>query len=181
GNYKKLNRDLLLAGAVLHDIGKIREYKFDKKNITIGVSNEGKLLGHITIGYGMVLGKIKEIKSFPEDLKERLLHIILSHHGAKEFGSPKRPKILEAFVVYHVDHMDADIGGFCIVAEESGGRAEWSEYLKNFERSIYLKELNLAQDFDEYFIDTDPGEVEDIDDKNLFRKKKTELEQDELF
>ncbi|MBM3708221.1 MAG: HD domain-containing protein [Actinobacteria bacterium] len=181
GSYEKLNRDLLLAGAVLHDIGKIREYEFDEKNITIGVSNEGKLLGHITIGYGMVLEKIKYIKGFPEDLKERLLHIILSHHGAKEFGSPKRPKILEAFVVYHVDHMDADVGGFCIVAEESGGRAEWSGYLKNFERSIYLKELNLQQDFDEYFIDADPDEVEDIDDKNLFAKKQTELNQDELF
>jgi len=181
GSYEKLNRDLLLTGAVLHDIGKIREYKFDEKNITIGVSNEGKLLGHITIGYGIVLEKIKDIRGFPEDLKKRLLHIILSHHGAKEFGSPKRPKILEAFVVYHIDHMDADIGGFCIVAEESGGRAEWSGYLKNFERSIYLKELNLQQDLDECSCETLSDSVEDLDERSLFKKKKTELEQDELF
>lgn len=138
GIYENLNRDLLITGAILHDIGKIKEYKVD---IVIKITDEGRLLGHITIGYGMILEKIKEIKAFPEDLKERLLHIILSHHGQKEFGSPKRPKILEAFIVYHIDHMDADVGGFNIILEESGGKSDWSEYARNFERSIMLKEL----------------------------------------
>ncbi|MCL5072688.1 MAG: hypothetical protein M1308_17615, partial [Actinobacteria bacterium] len=68
-----------------------------------------------------------------------------SHHGQKEFGSPKRPKILEAFIVYHVDHMDADVGGFNIIFEESGGKSDWSEYARNFERSIMLKELKPQQ------------------------------------
>ncbi len=136
--YENLNRDLIITGAILHDIGKIKEYKVD---IVIKITDEGRLLGHITIGYGMILEKIKKIEAFPEDLKERLLHIILSHHGQKEFGSPKRPKILEAFIVYHVDHMDADVGGFNIILEESGGKSDWSEYAKNFERSIMLKEL----------------------------------------
>jgi 3'-5' exoribonuclease len=136
--YKNLNRDLVVSGAILHDIGKIKEYELDS---TIKISDEGRLLGHITIGYGMVLEKINEIKGFPEDLKERLLHIILSHHGYKEFGSPKRPKILEAFVVFHIDNMDADVGGFNIILEESGGLADWSVFLKNFERSVLLREL----------------------------------------
>jgi 3'-5' exoribonuclease len=136
--YENLNRDLLITGAILHDIGKVKEYEVD---IVIKITDEGRLLGHITIGYGMVLEKIKGIEAFPEDLKERLLHIILSHHGQKEFGSPKRPKILEAFIVYHVDHLDADVGGFNIILEESGGKTDWSEYARNFERSIMLKEL----------------------------------------
>lgn len=142
GIYENTNRDLLIAGAILHDIGKIKEYKVD---MVIKITDEGRLLGHITIGYGMILEKIKEIEAFPADLKERLLHIILSHHGQKEFGSPKRPKILEAFIVYHVDHMDADVGGFNIILEESGGKSDWSEYARNFERSIMLKELKPQQ------------------------------------
>src|SRR4030042_1748240 len=112
---RDLNYDLLISGAILHDIGKMREYK---TVVTTEVTDEGKLLGHITIGYGWVLEKIKQIKGFPEDLKNRLLHIILSHHGHKEFGSPKRPKIMEDFIVYHADHLDADIGGYSIVLEE---------------------------------------------------------------
>lgn len=138
--YKNLNRDLMISGAILHDIGKIREYDV---GVIIKVTDEGKLLGHITIGYGLVLEKIKKISGFPEDLRERLLHIILSHHGHKEFGSPRRPKILEAFVVYHVDHMDADIGGYNIILEESNEEDDWSAYAKNFERSVMLKKPEL--------------------------------------
>ena len=140
-----INRDLLLAGAILHDIGKIREYS---AGITTKITDEGKLLGHITIGYGIVLEKIKQIKGFPKELEERLLHIILSHHGQKEFGSPKRPKILEAFIVYHIDYLDADIGGFSIQLEESGERLEWSDYLRNFERSIFLRKPDFKTDHD---------------------------------
>lgn len=152
--YENLNRDLLIAGAILHDIGKIKEYKVD---VIIKVTDEGKLLGHITIGYGWVLEKIKKIRNFPVDLKERLLHIILSHHGHKEFGSPKRPKILEAFVVYHVDHMDADVGGYNIILEESTGDEDWSSYAKNFEGSVMLKKLRL-EDFDQGYIGVDEEE-----------------------
>ena len=164
GIYENLNRDLLITGAILHDIGKIKEYKVD---IVIKITDEGRLLGHITIGYGMILEKIKEIEEFPEDLKERLLHIILSHHGQKEFGSPKRPKILEAFIVYHVDHMDADVGGFNIILEENGGKSDWSEYAKNFERSIMLKELKSStiKSSGEYFQPDYPNNLEE-DTKN---------------
>jgi 3'-5' exoribonuclease len=138
--YEGLNYDLLISGAILHDIGKMREYR---TTVTTEVTDEGKLIGHITIGYGQVLEKIKQIKDFPEDLKNRLLHIILSHHGHKEFGSPKRPKILEAFIVYHADHLDADIGGYSIALEENRSGNDWSDYVKNFERSVLLKKLEL--------------------------------------
>jgi len=106
GNYPELNRDLLITGALLHDIGKTKEYY---TGLTIKITDEGNLLGHIAIGYGMVLEKIKEIEGFPGKTAKELLHIIISHHGYKEFGSPRVPETQEAFVVYHMDHMDADI------------------------------------------------------------------------
>lgn len=163
--YGNLNYDLLISGAILHDIGKIREYR---TTITTEVTDEGKLLGHITIGYSWVLEKIKQIEGFPEDLKNRLLHIILSHHGHKEFGSPKRPKILEAFIVYHADHMDADIGGYSIILEENKSGNDWSDYVKNFERSVLLKKLELPDS--EYggdiahSADDNAGEIQDDSD-----------------
>ncbi|MEA2016258.1 MAG: HD domain-containing protein [Actinomycetota bacterium] len=138
--YKDLNYDLLISGAILHDIGKMKEYR---TKVTTEVTDQGKLLGHITIGYGWVIEKIKEIDGFPRDLSNRLLHIILSHHGHKEFGSPKRPKILEAFIVYHADHIDADVGGFNVLVEENKGGSDWSDYAKIFERPVLLKKLKM--------------------------------------
>jgi len=141
GIYDNLNRDLLICGAILHDVGKIREYS---SGVNLKTTNRGRLLGHITIGYGWVLEKIEQIKGFPKDLADRLLHIILSHHGHLEYGSPKRPKILEAFIVYHADHLDGDIGGFNIIVENTSDENEWSEYARNFERPVFIKQLDLG-------------------------------------
>ncbi|MBE3089778.1 MAG: HD domain-containing protein [Actinobacteria bacterium] len=173
--YHNLNYDLLISGAILHDIGKIREYK---TVATTEVTDEGKLLGHITIGYGWVLEKIKQIDGFPQDLRDRLLHIILSHHGQKEFGSPKRPKILEAFVVYYVDHMDADIGGYNIILEENKSGSNWSDYVKNFERSVFLKKLELPGDEDSEDIKRVVDGKPDRGDTKTYREEK---QQEELF
>ncbi|OQA23132.1 MAG: 3'-5' exoribonuclease YhaM [Actinobacteria bacterium ADurb.Bin346] len=106
GNYPELDRDLVVAGALLHDIGKIEEYK---TGITIKITDEGGLIGHIAMGYGMVLDRINSIAGFDRTIAKNILHIIISHHGYKEFGSPRVPETPEAFVVYHTDHMDADI------------------------------------------------------------------------
>lgn len=175
GIYDNLNHDLLISGAILHDIGKMKEYR---TVVNTKVTDEGKLIGHIIIGYGLILEKIKQIKGFPVDLGNRLLHIILSHHGQKEFGSPKQPKIPEAFIVYHVDYLDADIGGYNIILEENKGRADWSDYVKNFERSVFLREVELS--------DHEEGENEkkalvgkvDSGEKQIYEKDR---EQDGLF
>jgi 3'-5' exoribonuclease len=143
--YDNLNRDLLITGALLHDVGKIREYS---SGVNLKITNRGRLLGHITIGYGWVLEKIKEVQGFPLDLSDRLLHIILSHHGHLEYGSPKRPKILEAFIVYHADHLDGDIGGFNIILENTSNENDWSDYVRNFERPVYVRQLDLAEEVD---------------------------------
>jgi len=173
--YHNLNYDLLISGAILHDIGKIREYK---TLATTEVTDEGKLLGHITIGYGWVLEKIKQINDFPQELRDRLLHIILSHHGQKEFGSPKRPKILEAFIVYYVDHMDADIGGYNIILEENKSGSDWSDYVKNFKRSVFLKKLELPGDEDSRDIKrTVAGKL----DRGNTKTNGEEKQQEELF
>jgi 3'-5' exoribonuclease len=139
GLYDNLNKDLLISGSILHDIGKIEEYDM---GVAIKMNNTGKLIGHIVIAYHWIEQKIAGISGFPEDIRQRLLHIILSHHGFQEYGSPKEPKILEAFVVYHADHLDADINGFNTIVSESPDEEEWSSYAKNFERSILLKKLD---------------------------------------
>ncbi len=172
--YHNLNYDLLISGAILHDVGKIKEYE---TVVSTEVTDEGKLLGHITIGYGMVLEKIKQIKDFPDDLKNRLLHIILSHHGYKEFGSPKRPKILEAFVVFHVDYLDADIGGYNIILEGNKSGADWSDYAKNFEGSVFLKELESNEDENNMHIRETPDERPD----NEGNEARDENKQNGLF
>ncbi len=172
--YRNLNYDLLVSGAILHDIGKIKEYR---TQVTTEVTDEGRLLGHITIGYGWVLEKIKKIEGFPKDLSDRLLHIILSHHGQKEFGSPKRPKIPEAFIVYHVDYMDADIGGYNIILEENKSGSSWSDYLKNFDRSVFLKKLDNSDDKSGNEIESIMDNCSDENDS----KTSGEKEQEELF
>jgi 3'-5' exoribonuclease len=143
GIYDNLNRDLLIAGAMLHDIGKIKEYS---SGIILKATNRGRLLGHIAIGYGWVREKIRHISGFPEELSDRLLHLILSHHGYYEFGSPRRPKILEAFVLYHVDHLDGDIGGFNAVLENTSDDSEWSDYARNFDRRVFVKKLDIGEE-----------------------------------
>jgi len=161
GIYDNLNRDLVLAGAILHDIGKIKEYA---SGANLKITNTGRLLGHITMGYGWVQEKIGQINGFPADLADRLLHIILSHHGHLEYGSPKRPKILEAFAVYHADHLDGDIGGFNIILENANDENDWSEYVRNFERPLYLKKLELEEE--EKIDNKDPGSEIDKKDNN---------------
>ncbi|MGM0365977.1 MAG: 3'-5' exoribonuclease YhaM family protein [Actinomycetota bacterium] len=141
GVYENTNRDLLIAGALLHDIGKIKEYEV---GVIIKVTDQGKLLGHISMGYSWVLEKIGEIKGFPDDLRERVLHIIISHHGYKEFGSPKRPKIMEAFIVHHVDYMDAEVAAYNLLLEEGNDDSDWSQFVKGFERSVLLRRLDNA-------------------------------------
>ncbi len=107
--YKKLDRDLLIAAALLHDIGKIFEYKLTN---TFEITDKGKLLGHVYLGTEFVSKVIDTIPDFPESLKIKLLHCILAHQGEYEFGSPKRPKTLEAAALHLADSLDAKLKAF---------------------------------------------------------------------
>ncbi len=104
--HPEMDYSLLVTGAIFHDIGKIREFEV---GISIEMSEEGMLLGHIVIGVQMLLARIGMLEDFPERAKLKLVHIVLSHHGRKEYGSPKTPQFPEAHVVYFADDMDAKV------------------------------------------------------------------------
>ena len=134
-HYQNINKDLLLAGAVLHDIGKIRELTFER---ACDYSDEGRLLGHITIGIGMIDKKIEGISDFPEETALLLKHMLLSHHGYLEFGSPKRPKTIEAIILYYLDDMDSKIQSMqALIEKEKEMPSNWTSYHKLYERYIY--------------------------------------------
>lgn len=136
--YKEMNRDFLITMAILHDIGKIREYAYDK---AMEHTDEGKLLGHITIGIEMIDQKIKSLDSFPKDLELMVKHTLLSHHGHFEFGSPRLPSILAAIALHYADEMDAKVSGFINIKEENKNfKEKWSKWIWWLERSIYLDE-----------------------------------------
>jgi 3'-5' exoribonuclease len=101
-HYSEIDLDLLLAGVILHDLGKISELHYAR---SFGYTDQGQLLGHILIGLQMVSGKMRP--DFPPRLRELLLHMILSHHGELEFGSPKVPMFPEALLLHHLDNMDS--------------------------------------------------------------------------
>ena len=105
-HYDFLRRDLLLAGLVLHDLGKIEELSFA---CGFRYSTRGQLLGHISIGLEMVQEKARQISGFPTELKSQLEHLILAHHGKLEFGSPKEPMFPEALVVHFLDEIDSKL------------------------------------------------------------------------
>lgn len=115
GSFYNLNRNLLIAGALLHDIGKMREYEI--KRGAIDISEEGKLIGHIVIGEEEIRNRIKKAEEkaekFPEELILKLLHIVISHHGELENGSPKEPKFPEALAVYLCDLADSQVKNMC--------------------------------------------------------------------
>lgn len=105
-HYELLRRDLVMAGVVLHDLGKIEELSFSRG---FRYSTRGQLLGHILIGLEMVREKMREIPDFPPVLRDQVEHMILSHHGKMEFGSPKEPMFPEALVVHVLDDLDSKL------------------------------------------------------------------------
>lgn len=130
-----LDKDLLLAGVLLHDIGKIREYSYTR---TIDNTDEGKLLGHIVIGVRMIERQIERIPSFPEKLAWKLLHMVISHHGFMEYGSPRKPLFLEAEILHQLDNLDAKRAMYKEVAERASERDRWSDYHPFLEHDTYL-------------------------------------------
>jgi 3'-5' exoribonuclease len=144
--YPEVNSDLLVTGAILHDIGKIRELHW--KN-SFGYTLEGQLIGHISIAQGMLMEKVKEIAPFPEKLRVLVEHMILSHHGKYEFGSPKLPMTAEALLLNMLDDLEAKmqvLRNEFAAAEASGKSAgEMTEWVRSMDRPLldsrsYLKD-----------------------------------------
>lgn len=162
-HYSYLNRDLLLTGAFLHDIGKIRELSYD---LQIDYTDEGRLVGHVVLGIAILDKKIGELRQFPQDLALRLRHLILSHHGQFEFGSPKRPKFLEGFALHLVDDLDAKMNGLHRFMDRDRKEGAWTEFNRMFERYFLKGEAGLAGRTGE------TGKVEEVDlQGNLFANR----------
>ena len=135
--------DLLLAGAILHDLGKIEELNYER---SFGYSAPGQLLGHIFLGVQMIGEKLRTLPDFPPKLRMLLEHMILSHHGQLEFGSPKLPVFLEAMLLHQLDNLDSKMAA--IVASTQKDRdagSDWTAYNPALERQLLDKEAFLRE------------------------------------
>ena len=124
-HYPELNLDLLLTAAILHDVGKLDELCYDR---AIGYTAEGQLLGHIVIELETVTRAIDAIAGFPANLKTVVQHLLISHHGQYEFGSPKLPMIREALVFHYMDDMDSKLAAVRNALAADSGEPEWSTF-----------------------------------------------------
>lgn len=139
GHYTGLNVDLLLIGSILHDFGKVDELSYHR---SLDYSDEGRLLGHIILGIERVEDKIRQLPDFPRDLSMLLKHLLLSHHGQYNWGSPKRPMILEAVMLHFLDDMDAKITGIQQFMKKGVPEgSKWTAYHRMFEQSFYAPPL----------------------------------------
>lgn len=139
--YPQIDRDLLLTGILMHDAGKLREFSWETD---IEYSDEGRLLGHVVPGAEMVAEAVRQLDGFPPELAVRLQHLILSHHGRYEWGSPRRPKTLEAVALYHLDNLDGQVNRFhCLVETAKQEGRPWTKYDYMLGRSLYAGDDDL--------------------------------------
>jgi 3'-5' exoribonuclease len=135
GHYPGLNKSLLIAGALLHDIGKIREFNYATH---IEYSTEGRLKGHIVMGDQIVSGIADKIKGLSDDLKLQISHLILSHHGEPEYGAAVRSKTKEAVILNIIDNADAKANGWIQIAKKYEEGVEWTDFQSMFGDYLYL-------------------------------------------
>jgi len=142
GHYPWVDLDLVLSGAVLHDIGKISELTYER---SFGYSTEGQLLGHIVIGLRMLADKIALIPDFPPSLRTLLEHLIISHHGELEFGSPKVPLFPEAMLLHQLDNLDSKMECMrAMIAKDRQVDGCWTAWSGSLERAVLRKAVWLA-------------------------------------
>jgi len=141
-HYGGVDRDLLLAGVILHDIGKIEEFQYAT---SIDYSDAGRLLGHIVIGIEMLNEKLQTIADFPPETALQLKHLILSHHGALEFGSPELPKTVEAVLLNSIDEIDSQVNGIRYHIESNGTNGQWSAFHRLWSRHFFINDAALGR------------------------------------
>lgn len=138
--YQDIDADLLLMGAFLHDMGKIDELTYDRD---LGYSDEGQLIGHVVIAVGILNDKIRAAEKatgeeFPLELKLRLQHMIVSHHGEYEFGAPKLPMTLEAIALHYLDNLDAKIFSLGqLIRDDVNSDSNWTPFQPSLQRKLY--------------------------------------------
>ncbi len=140
GHYSGLDRDLLLAGVILHDIGKVHELTYSQ---VIDYTDEGRLLSHIVIGVEMLTAKIACVDDFPPAQAALLKHMLISHHGAREFGSPEPPKTIEAVLLNYIDEIDSRVNAIREFMASEDPSAAWTAYHRLLERHFYRGETPM--------------------------------------
>lgn len=136
-HYNYIDIDLLLTGVILHDVGKVAELTYDR---SFGYSSEGQLVGHIGIGLRFLHEKLQRLPDFPPKLRVLVEHMILSHHGELEFGSPKLPQFPEALLLHHLDNLDSKMECMrALVAKDRLVEGYWTGYNASLERSVLKK------------------------------------------
>ena len=132
-NYRGIDVDLLLIGGFLHDIGKAYEFSFER---TIDYTDEGQLLGHLVMEVELVDKKIAGLAEFPPELAILVKHMLVSHHGAYEYGSPKLPQTLEAVILHSLDDLDGKIQAIQNLPEREPG-SRWTAFHRAYGRSFF--------------------------------------------
>lgn len=142
-HYKNVDVELLVTGAILHDIGKIEELSYAR---SFGYSSEGQLLGHIVIGLRILGSKLDQISGFPPKLRTLVEHMIISHHGELEFGSPKVPLFAEALLLHHLDNLDSKMDAMrSALKRDQQVEGEFTGWINSLERSLLKKERFLQE------------------------------------
>ncbi len=163
-HYPEVDIDLLLAGVILHDIGKVQELTYAR---SFGYSAEGQLLGHIILGLRLAGAKIDQIASFPAKLRTLVEHLIISHHGELEFGSPKIPLFPEAMLLHHLDNLDSKMNAMrTVLKRDVHSTAEFTPWVASLERALLRKDRYLSAESPETgssAVDIAPkAEMEDV-------------------
>jgi 3'-5' exoribonuclease len=132
-----VDRDMVVVGSLLHDVGKVWELEI---STSIEYTDDGRLLGHLAMEVLYVDSKIRELAAFPDELRRQLLHLLLAHHGEYEYGSPRRPKTPEALLVHAVDNLDSRMAAMFEAIDGSGETEEaWSPFSRILNRSVYRR------------------------------------------
>jgi 3'-5' exoribonuclease len=140
-HYPRLDPDLLLAGAILHDIGKIEELTAARR---LGYSTRGQLVGHVALGLEILERHLAGLEDFPLVLKTLLQHLIVSHHGEIEKGALREPMVAEAVVLHALDELDACLEQVSWLIDLAPAGAEWTAYVPSLQRQIYCASTNPA-------------------------------------
>lgn len=156
-HYPRLDRDLLITAAILHDIGKLEEFSYQ---MHLDYTDAGRLLGHVVLGVQRVQEKIDKLEGFPPTLSLTLQHLMVSHHGEYEFGAPKRPKTLEAFALHYADDLDAKMNHLAsLLDNEKESPSHWTPFQQVYDRFVF-KGTGEGQEIVDSQADTSKDEVE---------------------
>jgi 3'-5' exoribonuclease len=156
-HYPRLDRDLLITAAILHDIGKLEEFSYQ---MHLDYTDAGRLLGHVVLGVQRVQEKIDKLEGFPPTLSLTLQHLMVSHHGEYEFGAPKRPKTPEAFALHYADDLDAKMNHLAsLLDNEKESPSHWTPFQQVYDRFVF-KGTGEGQEIVDSQADTSKDEVE---------------------